>query len=266
MTATQQTPPPAIWQATLPQGWHALTPAEGRYVCRLAACGRFAPVEIRARFLARHLRRAKPAKEGGQGGANAAPAAVSAAEAVQRLAWLDTPPAFPVLFAPEGARRVINPTLAGVPFADYLRLTNLYRAALAAYDGTSVESASAKAAPALRAIRRIAYRPRPSWRAIARGGTPSPAECYALLLWLASWHKWAAARWPELFTAAMGSAAPALSPEAVMDAQIRALTGGDITKEEEILRADTFRALSELNAKAREARESREAVEAARKR
>ncbi len=266
MTATQESPAPALWQATLPKGWHALTPAEGRYVCRLAACGRFAPVEIRAHFLARHLRRAKPAKEARQGGANApAPAAVSAAEAVQRLAWLDTPPAFPVLFAPKGARRVISPTLSGVPFADYLRLTNLYRAALAAY-GAAAAGGTNACPPALRAIRRIAYRHRPSWHALARGGTPSPAECYALLLWLASWHKWAAARWPELFTAKMGSDAPALSPEAVMNAQIRALTGGDITKEEEIFRADTFRALSELNAKAREARESREAVEAARKR
>lgn len=33
---------------------------------------------------------------------------------------------------------------------------------------------------------------------------------------------------------------------------IRALTGGDITKEERILKMDTWRALTELDAKARE--------------
>ena len=37
-----------------------------------------------------------------------------------------------------------------------------------------------------------------------------------------------------------------------MDAQIRALTKGDITKEREILSLDTWRALTELNAQAKE--------------
>ena len=42
-----------------------------------------------------------------------------------------------------------------------------------------------------------------------------------------------------------------------MNAQIRALTGGDITKEEQILQMDCHRALTELDAKAREAEEMR---------
>ena len=37
-----------------------------------------------------------------------------------------------------------------------------------------------------------------------------------------------------------------------MDAQIRALTKGDVTKEGEILQLDTWRALTELNAQAKE--------------
>ena len=40
-----------------------------------------------------------------------------------------------------------------------------------------------------------------------------------------------------------------------MDAQIRALTKGDITKESEILALDTWRALTELNAQAKEYQE-----------
>ena len=43
--------------------------------------------------------------------------------------------------------------------------------------------------------------------------------------------------------------------EDVMNAELRALTGGDITKEELIKNADTWRALTELNAKARESKE-----------
>lgn len=42
-----------------------------------------------------------------------------------------------------------------------------------------------------------------------------------------------------------------------MNAQIRALTGGDITKEHAVLSMDTWRALTELDAKAKEAEELR---------
>ena len=41
----------------------------------------------------------------------------------------------------------------------------------------------------------------------------------------------------------------------VMLAQIRALTSGDVTKEHGVLNVDTWTALAELNAKAREAKE-----------
>ena len=37
-----------------------------------------------------------------------------------------------------------------------------------------------------------------------------------------------------------------------MNAQIRALTGGDITKEREVLKMDCWRALTELDAKAKD--------------
>jgi uncharacterized protein YbjQ (UPF0145 family) len=37
-----------------------------------------------------------------------------------------------------------------------------------------------------------------------------------------------------------------------MNAQIRALTGGDITKDEAVLSMDTWRALTELDTKAKE--------------
>ena len=42
-----------------------------------------------------------------------------------------------------------------------------------------------------------------------------------------------------------------------MNAQIRALTGGDITKEEAVLSMDTWRALTELDAKAKEVEDTK---------
>lgn len=44
------------------------------------------------------------------------------------------------------------------------------------------------------------------------------------------------------------------------NAQIRAFTGGDITKEATIMKMDTWRALTELDAKAKEAEEYRKAI------
>ena len=44
------------------------------------------------------------------------------------------------------------------------------------------------------------------------------------------------------------------------NAMIRALTGGDITKEAAIMKMDTWRALTELDAKAREVEELRKAT------
>ena len=51
----------------------------------------------------------------------------------------------------------------------------------------------------------------------------------------------------------LGSSAS--SVEDAMNAQIRALTKGDVTKEAEVLALDTHRALTELNAQAREYKE-----------
>ena len=58
---------------------------------------------------------------------------------------------------------------------------------------------------------------------------------------------------PHFFRPTDGSAASSMME--VMNNQIRALTGGDVTKESEILAIDTWRALTELDAKAREAEE-----------
>ena len=63
---------------------------------------------------------------------------------------------------------------------------------------------------------------------------------------------------PDLFsrTAPTGNNQPDMRE--LMLAEIRALTGGDVTKNKAVLHADTMDALAELNAKAREAREMNE--------
>ena len=55
----------------------------------------------------------------------------------------------------------------------------------------------------------------------------------------------------------LGGASLAIHLQEAMDAQIRALTKGDVTKEAEVLQLDTWRALTELNAQAKEYEELR---------
>lgn len=243
-----QTPAAAKISRPLPKSWAELTPAEGRYLCALLGSGDYAPAEAAAVYLAR--------REGGAfrpllrlpESSRPVPA-----ETLAGLSWVgEAPPALaaPPLFAPKGARLLVSPTLRGVPFADYLRLTNLYRAALQSADAPKEVQAAI-----FRDLAAIVWKaPRRAFGLLSPAA-PSPGSRYALLLWLTAWHAFAARRWKHLFTASLSSTAPAHSPEQVMDAEIRALTGGDITKEADILAADTWRALSELDAKAREAAE-----------
>lgn len=81
----------------------------------------------------------------------------------------------------------------------------------------------------------------------------------AVFRWLASVRDYVSRRFPDLYVPAGGntqeSAISARAIQESVDAQIRILTRGDITKEDEIMAANMYRALSELNARAREYKE-----------
>lgn len=91
------------------------------------------------------------------------------------------------------------------------------------------------------------------------GKEPDSIECTdAELMGVFLWFMWIkqnfSTSFPHLFKPATSDGGGYDATEA-MNAQIRALTGGDITKEEQIRCADVWRALTELDAKAREAEE-----------
>ncbi len=87
----------------------------------------------------------------------------------------------------------------------------------------------------------------------------SPAEQMGTLRWFAHVKSVFAGLWPHFFRK-VDAAVEEMDTDmrGAMDAQLRALTEGDITKEETIKRLPCWRALTELNQKAREAREFHE--------
>lgn len=92
-------------------------------------------------------------------------------------------------------------------------------------------------------------------------GIFQPWQRIAIFYWFAALKDTFSRKFPDFFQPIgaatggnlLGSSAP--SVEDAMNAQIRALTKGDVTKEKEVLAFDTHRALTELNAQAREYKE-----------
>ena len=87
----------------------------------------------------------------------------------------------------------------------------------------------------------------------------SPAEQMGTLRWFAHVKSVFAERWPHFFRRVDADIEEMdIDLMGAMDAQIRALTEGDITKEDTIKKLPCWRALTELNEKAREAKEFHE--------
>lgn len=158
--------------------------------------------------------------------------------AVLGLDFLDVPPTSALCLRQVGRWELLSHNLQGVPFERYLVAENFYQGFLSSQNVLAIgEMLNALSKERL-------------------GEELRAEEQFLALLWYASVKSELSAMFPDLFRPYEGEDVPdANNLHQMVDAQIRALTGGDITKEEAILSADTWRALTELNAKAREANE-----------
>lgn len=144
-----------------------------------------------------------------------------------------------------GAYQAVDVELHGLSFANYITADNFFQQFLMS-DQTSDEP--------LREMVRCLY--------LGKDGKEadhiecSPAELMGVFLWFTFVKNNFSQNFTHLFKPA--SDVGTYDPRAAMDAQIRALTGGDITKEKQIEESDVWRALTELDAKAREADELNE--------
>lgn len=167
---------------------------------------------------------------------------IQIAELLPALDWLDDIPTLPVCISQMGRHRSFSPDFADVAFEKFIVCDNLYQGYLATKSDDLLDSLAS-----------VLY-------GSAKIKLP-PAERLSIFYWFASVKDFFARRFKHFFQPPaenlLGS--PSLPSgsqiQQSVDAMIRALTKGDITKEAEILSLDTHRALTELDAQAREYQE-----------
>lgn len=163
------------------------------------------------------------------------------ASLLPHLAWLDSLPSMPIRPGKLKHREGISADFSEVPFEQFIIVDNLYQGYLHTQDDLLLDEIASVVYPKIK--------------------TPLNAdERISIFYWVASLKDYFARRYPDFFQPMEYDdgnmlRAPSMNVEAAMNAQIRALTKGDVTKEAEVLALDTHRALTELDAQAREYKE-----------
>ena len=133
----------------------------------------------------------------------------------------------------------VDKHLHGVAFIDYLNAEKAYQGYLISKDEKALDG-----------LIRILYRPGKE-----KQTKPEEADYLSVFLWYGFVVKRVFRReFHNLFRPAKASSEDFDIIESI-NAQIRALTEGDVTKEDKVMRMDCWRALTELDAKARDAKE-----------
>lgn len=154
------------------------------------------------------------------------------------LSWVNSLPERPVRLASIGESQAVNADLSGVPFDVYLYCENLYQGYLMTKNADLLKQMLAKL-----------YKPSPT--------SVREAEQTMMFYWWASLKEHLSKMFPNFFGGSgdgnlLGNVATPATVRASMNNQIRALTKGDITKEAQVLAMDVWRALTELDAQAKE--------------
>jgi hypothetical protein len=151
------------------------------------------------------------------------------------LNWLDEPGDSPVRCETLHGTVALPAKMHGVDFGTYLQCENCYQGILQSQNEAAVVHLCTLLYPGSR-------------------GKFSMWEQLMVIQWWTQVKGMFAQQMPHFFRRCDGESG-GVDMMAVMNTQIRALTGGDVTKESEILAIDTWRALTELDAKAKESEE-----------
>ena len=194
-------------------------------------------------------------------------------ESIKRMAWLDEPT--------DDVTRIVNlisghlpyeADLSDMPFGIYLQVENAWQTALSWAAAMSEQKANKDAQKHLHEcldeLASLLYYPHREWYHTFKPRKVSypPETAQNIMHWMIGWHKYALYAFPHLFRRSGGSSSP-ITSEALReqtDAQLSALTGGDVTKLPIVLKSTmTHDALHVLDIKANEAAEARKAREEA---
>ena len=176
------------------------------------------------------------------------------------LDFLDEFPPFPVRLKKIGRHRALPADFEKVPFEKYLYLENLFQGVLHTQEPASFAEISSQAHELLLQMAQVLY---DSDRL-----KPDAAEMVSVFYWFAALKQYFARLFPNFYAPVNADNGNQLGTDLftflrdTTNAQLRALTGGDVTKETLIRQMDTHRALTELDAKAREVHEQNERVRA----
>ena len=225
---------------SVPKSWQELPDKELRYVFRLLN-GSFTITQVKARCLLRWAGMRVLRQEGAlfvvRYKKQVFPiSALQITEAISNLEWLGDFPSVPVRLSRIGFHRAVRADLQNVTFEDFLTLDNLYQGYL-----------QTQKADLLHDMALILYQ--------ARFIRLTKEEATCIFYWFTSVKRYFASLFTNFFSSATDGEAFAPSFKQLQDnvnTQIRALTGGDITKEREVLRMDCWRALTEFDAKAKD--------------
>lgn len=164
--------------------------------------------------------------------------------AIAALDWIDRLPPMPVRITHIGKHRALPADFQEVPFETFIICDNLYQGYLSAKEDSLLDDLAAQ----LYSSPKIA---------------PTDAERISVFYWFASLKEMFARQFKHFFKPVSNASGAdgnmfeqtrsqyEILYEAV-NSQIRALTKGDVTKEKEVLAIDTWRALTELDALAKE--------------
>lgn len=229
-----------ILNVNIPKSWQELPDKELRFVFRLLQ-GEYSLAQIKTLCLLRWGQLKVVRREGAvfivrYKKKNYPLTALQIAESTEALTWLGDFPQYPVRLSRIGFHRPVRADLQNVAFEDFLTLDNLYQGYLQTQNAQLLQDMAG-----------ILYK--------SRFSKLSPEESISIFYWYTSLKRYFASLFKHFFTYAQEGESTSLSFAQLqenMNTQIRALTGGDITKESDVLRMDCWRALTELDAKAKD--------------
>ena len=230
----------------VPQGWHELSDKQLRYVYQLLA-NEFATDEVKTLCLLQWSgtkvigRQDSGAYLLKKGKILFEVTPLTLAELLPHLEWLGSIPTVPVRISKINRQHALPADFSEVPFETFIICDNLYQGYLQTQNDELLDQLGATL--------------------YGKSMTFKPYERINIFYWFAALKDTFSRKFPDFFQpidAATGGnllGSSVASVEDAMNAQIRALTKGDVTKEREVLDLDTHRALTELNAQAREYKE-----------